>query len=208
MHDVLIIIIITIVLIYLFSKRTSEHFSIDNKPQANEALQNLASIYNSNNIVVSELTTQSFNLLPRGIIMVWGNPDKVNPIKVPDGWILCDGNNNTPDLRNKFVLGGDLTFTNVDELTGGNASVTLTIDQLPAHTHNYDDIFFSESPNMFSGPDSKGATYTSVPGSIGSASSDQDNVGWGMNRTSKPTGEGKPISIMPPFYKLVYIMKT
>ena len=221
MHDTLIIIII-IALIYLFSEKTLEYFSMDNKERTNIALQALANVYNSNDIVVGELTTtKSFNLLPRGTIAIWGNPDKLNPIKIPDGWVLCDGNNNTPDLRNKFVLGGDLTFTNVSNLTGGNVNTTLTTEQLPAHTHNYDDIFFSLNINSLSGPDANRAPWTYVPGGIGTSRDikspwggfirgnyDQDNVGWGINRTSKPTGEGKSISIMPQYYKLVHIMKT
>ncbi|MBA7657291.1 hypothetical protein ES703_65226 [subsurface metagenome] len=44
--------------------------------------------------------------LPKGLIILWygtiGN--------IPTGWILCDGNNDTPDLRDKFLVGAGLTY--------------------------------------------------------------------------------------------------
>ena len=27
-------------------------------------------------------------------------------VEIPKGWVLCDGKNNTPDLRNRFIFGG------------------------------------------------------------------------------------------------------
>ena len=27
-------------------------------------------------------------------------------VKIPNGWVLCDGKNNTTDLRNRFIFGG------------------------------------------------------------------------------------------------------
>lgn len=39
--------------------------------------------------------------LPSGVIVMWsGELDAI-----PSGWALCDGNNGTPDLRDRFVLG-------------------------------------------------------------------------------------------------------
>lgn len=37
----------------------------------------------------------------KGMIMIWSGPAD----KIPTGWVLCDGTNGTPDLRDKFVLG-------------------------------------------------------------------------------------------------------
>lgn len=42
-------------------------------------------------------------VLPKGIITMFSGD------KAPDGWALCDGNNGTPDLRNRFVMGGDIS---------------------------------------------------------------------------------------------------
>ena len=43
------------------------------------------------------------------MIIMWNS----TVASIPTGWVLCDGNNNTPDLRNRFVVGAG---------TGGNYS--------------------------------------------------------------------------------------
>ena len=48
-----------------------------------------------------------------GIISIWSG----SIATIPSGWVICDGNNGTPDLRNKFVIGAGGGFV-VDE-TGG-----------------------------------------------------------------------------------------
>ena len=39
--------------------------------------------------------------IPLGMIMLWSG----SIVDIPAGWALCDGENGTPDLRDKFVLG-------------------------------------------------------------------------------------------------------
>ncbi len=40
-----------------------------------------------------------------GMIILWSGSTG----SIPAGWVICDGNNGTPDLRNNFVVGaGDL----------------------------------------------------------------------------------------------------
>ena len=55
-----------------------------------------------NNIVLSDDsdTLSSINF-PDGIIMLWSG----SPTNVPEGWLLCDSSNNTPDLRGRFIVG-------------------------------------------------------------------------------------------------------
>ena len=36
-----------------------------------------------------------------GMIMLWSGSSAT----IPSGWLLCDGSNSTPDLRNRFVVG-------------------------------------------------------------------------------------------------------
>lgn len=43
-------------------------------------------------------------------------------VDIPAGWVLCDGNNGTPNLQNKFIVGAGDTYA-VDG-TGGNATHT------------------------------------------------------------------------------------
>lgn len=48
-----------------------------------------------------------------GKIVLWSGAI----VDIPDGWVLCDGSNSTPDLRNRFILGAGGAY-NVGE-TGG-----------------------------------------------------------------------------------------
>lgn len=55
-------------------------------------------------------------------------------VDIPTGWVLCDGNNATPDLRDKFIVGAGDTYS-VDD-TGGTTphDHPFTGD---GHTHQY-----------------------------------------------------------------------
>lgn len=78
-------------------------------------------------------STKKGNVLPSGTVVAWsGSKDEI-----PDGWVLCDGKNTTPDLTQRFIVGAggsDNQSYSVGDV-GGNRNVTLTEDQLPAHTH-------------------------------------------------------------------------
>ena len=69
--------------------------------------------------------------IPSGVIVMWSG----SIATIPSGWSLCDGSGETPDLRDKFVLGAYSdagTAPKVDD-TGG--SKTITANNLPEHTH-------------------------------------------------------------------------
>ena len=73
------------------------------------------------------LTAASFSgggVIPSGGIILWSGAANA----IPTGWYLCDGQNSTPDLRNRFVVGAGDTYA-VDA-TGGSADATLV-----SHTH-------------------------------------------------------------------------
>ncbi|WP_339632066.1 hypothetical protein [uncultured Sneathiella sp.] len=82
---------------------------------------------------------------------------------------------------------------------GGQETVTLAADNLPPHTHQYNDIYFS----------SDGGTVT-VPKNFGSGSkTDNNNKGYQITRTTnaeKTTPAA--ISNLPPFIALTYCVKS
>ena len=45
-------------------------------------------------------------MLLSGIIAIWSG----SLVSIPPGWVICDGNNGTPDLRNRFVVGAGDTY--------------------------------------------------------------------------------------------------
>jgi len=51
----------------------------------------------------------------KGLICLWSGAI----VDIPAGWLLCDGNDDTPDLRDKFIVGAGLTYS-PDETAGTN----------------------------------------------------------------------------------------
>jgi len=203
-HDINIGIILFAVLLVLYmlwdSPRCSHDIEGFQESAINsEALQHIASVYNNKDLIVNNLkvtkdltvnnlkVTSSFNLLPAGSIIAY------NKDVAPEGWYLCDGKNGTPDLRGRFILGGGsdagLTNRTLNE-TGGKENHTLTIDEMPPHSHGYQTIQYSS--NTWRGGGSASGSYTvyafQAPATLSA-------------------GGGKPHDNMPPFYVLTYIMK-
>jgi hypothetical protein len=135
--------------------------------------------------------------IPLGGIIMWSGA----VANIPSGWSLCDGGNGTPDLRSRFVVGasgpsGPGGRTRFDPgSTGGSETFTLSVAQLPPHSHNYNDIYFSENQGQ-------------NQGYLGSRSSDNDNQPLTTPRTTDNTGSGAAIDARPPFYALAFIMRT
>lgn len=82
--------------------------------------------------------------VPAGGIILWSGASTAIPV----GWLLCDGESGTPDLRNRFVVGAGATYA-VNN-TGGQDSVTLSTANLPSHSHTV---------NIDSGTNSIGHTH-------------------------------------------------
>ena len=66
---------------------------------------------------------------PVGGIIMWSG----SIASIPSGWLLCNGASGTPDLRDRFIVGAGTTY--VPGATGGANTNTLSIANLPAHTH-------------------------------------------------------------------------
>lgn len=109
---------------------------------------------------IASLVTQiaNFSAIPIGCIIMWSGSIST----IPSGWRLCDGTNNTPDLRDKFVIGArsDSTYsastfvTAADTKTGGNKDSVVVL-----HGHTATSTATS-SGSMTSDSDSWTATIT------------------------------------------------
>ena len=129
--------------------------------------------------------------IPTGGIIMWSGATSA----IPSGWVLCDGQNSTPDLRNKFIVGandstGDTSYPGVSVgATGGQADAIV-----PNHTH----------PTTFDGKKYfPGGGSTSV--SFGGAGGYPADV---FSMSDPTNGESVTNKNLPPYYALAYIMKT
>ena len=59
-------------------------------------------------------------MLPAGIILLWHG----SIVNIPTGYVLCDGNNGTPNLQDKFILGAGNVYA--PGATGGSEFHTHT----------------------------------------------------------------------------------
>ena len=208
-------ILLILLIIVMFTSKTTEHMtqqqqllnvdieSIKNLSQIatklmtdNESLTNPGSLNITKNLTVGNDKQGSLNFLPKGsIIAFYGNI-------IPLGWRICDGNNGTPDLRGRFILGegqGTGLTNRIMGQTGGEESVTLTINQMPSHSHNIssdrrlpgwneDEIYRSNRDRIY-GYKRDGESSTNT-----------------LELTN--TGGNRPHNNMPPYYILKYIMRV
>lgn len=142
-----------------------------------------------------------------GMIMLWSG----SIATVPTGWVLCNGSNSTPDLRNRFVIGAhsdntgvaNTTVTGSSTLTGGSKDAVVV-----SHTH----AATVTDPGHFHAWGT--ANTTLAAGSQGTQSA---GAGSSYVTTTNTTGitvsnatagvSGTDANLVP-YYALAYIMKT
>jgi len=153
-----------------------------------------------------------------GMILIWsGSIGQISSIA--GGWVLCDGSNGTPDLRDRFVVGAGNTYSVAQ--TGGSAdSVVVT------HTHGgtTNSTSLTGTLNATSQSNTTGTvnatgivTATNVVNSYISGSSNgtaNSRADYVINATHTHTfttnsaGVSGTNANLPPYYALCYIMKT
>lgn len=106
---------------------------------------------------------------------------------IPEGWAVCNGENGTPDLRGRFILGASETHPMGE--TGGEEEVTLTVEQMPSHDHIGSRMSTSGNKTTAS-TSSTALTYY-----------------YRSDERTDVSGNSQPHTNMPPYYALIYIMK-
>lgn len=137
--------------------------------------------------------------IPTGGIIIWSGAADA----IPDGWALCNGENGTPDLRGRFVLGS--SDSRAIGSVGGSEEVTLTEAQIPKHRH----FEYLQSPGT-------SVTYyyrfnnssgSSIGVTINNDAIERKDTFSSAAAVTSYVGSSKPHSNMPPYYTLAYIMK-
>ncbi len=197
-----------------------------------EGLTDIASIDTTGNITANKFFGDGSNLtgivgVPSGCIILWSGAANA----IPSGFVLCNGQNSTPDLRNRFVVGAYSDSANAawpnlaPGDTGGSADAIVV-----THTHGDGSYAtntatltgqirgISESFAGFGGSASGvftkfgGATLGGTPGSPDSNACGGVNFNGdhshNVSGTSGSTGSSGDDANLPPYYSLCYIMKT
>ena len=127
----------------------------------------------------ANLTNLTVDGFVTGMIIAWSG----SVANIPSGFVLCDGNNNTPDLRDRFIIGAGNNYA-VDA-TGGSKDAVLV-----SHFHTTENFVgrsnYAEPRNFGVGTD----------GNLNST---------GNTDTKGEDGTNKNL---PPYHALCYIMKT
>lgn len=176
------------------------------------------------------------NILP-GTMMLWPTATP------PAGWLICNGQAvsrtlnaalytaigttygngdgsstfNLPSLNDRFPIG---VGTNALAATGGSATVTLSVGNLPSHTHTVDDPGHSHTDSGHSHTFTAvlGRTFNGIgggtqwdanqesQGTTGSGSANINPASTGIQVGY--TGNSTPFSVLNPFLALNFIIKT
>jgi microcystin-dependent protein len=165
--------------------------------------------------VTSAIQTQiTSSLFPAGGIILWSG----STASIPSGWVLCNGSNSTPDLRDRFVVGAGSSYA--VNATGGASSVTLATSQIPAHNHSasssssttINDSGHSHSISAVRPSESGNTISTSTGSTAVTASTNSATTGITASTSTSTsignTGGGGSHENRPPYYALAYIMKT
>lgn len=136
-----------------------------------------------------------------GMIILWSG----SLGSIPSGWVLCDGTNATPDLRDRFVVAAGNAYA--IGATGGSAdAIVVTHNHTatsvvtdPGHKHTMPHYASTESAgtNNAGGPTNQYLTDTST-----------ETTGITVATTNTSAGTSGTNANLPPYYALAYIMKT
>lgn len=173
-----------------------------------------AVVYTAANLTQAAINALAF---PVGTIVLWygalGN--------IPAGFQVCDGTNGTPDLRDRFVVGAGTTYAM--GATGGAVSVTsgaggahlpvvqatsLTIDEMPAHSHHLGYRASNASTDngdqkdfIRSYGDSSAYAFTIVTETVGSGNPHSHNADAVPDHTHS-------VATLPPYRAIYYLMRV
>ena len=143
--------------------------------------------------------------IPAGGIFLWSGSIG----SIPAGYVLCNGSNGTPDLRDRFVVGAGSTYA-VDGTGGSADAIVVTHNHTassssavtdPGHTHlhgvggvgtGFNTGVYQNQPTI--------SPYATLSNTTG--------ITVATTTTVNNSGNSGTNANLPPYYALCYIMKT
>ena len=160
-------------------------------------LQTLDNIY-----PILQTATATVSPIPTGAIFLWSGSIG----SIPSGYVICDGTNSTPDLRDRFIIGAGNSYAVA--ATGGSTDAIIV-----THTHTATSVV-TDPGHAHVLPSGQGSS----PGSnsyLGSSNlsgtalnTSSATTGITVATTNASTGTSGTDANLPPYYALAYIMKT
>lgn len=142
--------------------------------------------------------------VPSGCILLWSGASG----SIPATYYLCDGNNGTPDLRNRFIVGaGDAYSVNQ---TGGSADAIVV-----SHTHTATSTSVVTDPGHYhtanqvslNSTQANGGSFNGQNGPLYTGTS-TTGITVATTTTNASAGTSGTNANLPPYYALCYIMKA
>jgi len=175
------------------------------------SIQSIASVGTTGQV----LTSNGAGALPSmqsafltGMIILWYG----TVATIPTGWVLCNGSNSTPDLRNKFVIAADAdsggaaktTVTGTATQSGGSADAVVV-----SHTHVATDAGHThlQQSNTLINAGAAGARTDLNTLQISTGGTTQSGTANITNAVPAGSVSGTNQNL-PPYYALCYIMKS
>jgi cell division protein FtsL len=154
------------------------------------ALDGTVASFNSRLLSVEGRLTTLEDAIAAGIIVVWSG----SIASIPASYFLCNGQNSTPDLRDRFIVGAGSTYAvnaiggsigHAHTLGGETGNTVLTVDQMPVHTHSFSIPQHTHDAFLFwaDGRSTDGGTTNTFDSGDG-------NVGFAGENQTGNTGDG------------------
>ena len=149
------------------------------------------------------------SFIPSGVIVMWSG----SIAAIPSGWYLCDGNNSTPNLQDKFIVGAGSSYAVAG--TGGSkdavvvshnhsASSSSSVSD-PGHAHTFDASITGNTNTSYISQLSRDPAFVSNSGLINNATT---GISVSTSTTVNSAGVSGTNANLPPYYALAYIMKA
>lgn len=166
----------------------------------------------TNNSTALANTEFVHQILPYGSIIMWYGTAS----QLPYGWNICDGTNGTPDLRNKFIIGASVDYSNTASTTiTSTATVTGGRTDAILADHNHEIVDPGHSHNLTFETGTSGANPSGISNTGNSIQPVTTSftgifITGAVSSTATVVSNSSTITYanLPPYFALYYIMKT